>query len=148
MHSLVLGACALVALTVMVHAAGLALLLGILRPLRTRPPRGLWPITRLLLTTMGWLTVIHLAGIALCGVLYMRLGCFPDVETAFYFSGASYTTVGYGDVVLARPWRLLGPLEGLLGMLMCALSTGFLFTVLSHIYQSTPMQPEGAARND
>jgi hypothetical protein len=34
-------------------------------------------------------------------------------EVAFYFSGTTYTTVGYGDVALAKPWRLLGPLEGL-----------------------------------
>jgi hypothetical protein len=57
-------------------------------------------------------------------------------EAAFYFSGTTYTTVGYGDVALAKPWRLLGPLEGLIGILMCGLSTGYFFVVVNRMYQS------------
>jgi len=30
-------------------------------------------------------------------------------QAAFYFSGVTYTTLGYSDLVLAKPWRLLGP---------------------------------------
>jgi len=64
----------------------------------------------------------------------------PDAGAAFYFSGITYTTVGYGDVVLAKPWRLLGPIEGLMGILMLGLSTGYLFAVMSHVYQSWQVQ--------
>jgi len=39
-------------------------------------------------------------------------------------------------VLLAKPWRLLGPIESLMGVLMCGLSTGYFFVVLSRIYQS------------
>ena len=70
------------------------------------------------------------------GLFYLWRGCLPDAETAFYFSGATYATIGYGDVVLAKPWRLLAPIEGLMGILMCGLSAGYLFAVLSHVYQS------------
>jgi hypothetical protein len=31
----------------------------------------------------------------------------------FYFSTSSYTTEVYGDVVLPRMWRTLGPVESL-----------------------------------
>ena len=55
---------------------------------------------------------------------YLWRGCMPNAEAAFYFSGVTYTTLGYGDVVLAEPWRLLAPVEGLMGVLMCGLSTG------------------------
>ena len=98
--------------------------------------------------TTGWLVLVHLAGIAVWGVFYLWRGCLPDAEAAFYFSGASYTTVGYGDVVLAKPWRLLGPLEGLMGMLMIGLSTGFFFAVVSHIYQSWQRKPNGVASTE
>jgi voltage-gated potassium channel len=40
---------------------------------------------------------------------------FPTWETAFYFSTSSYTTVGYGDVVLSQRWRTLGRVESVLG---------------------------------
>jgi Sulfatase/Ion channel len=72
----------------------------------------------------------------LWGLFYLWRGCMPDAETALYFSGVTYTTIGYGEVVLAKPWRLLGPIEGLMGVLMCGLSTGYFFVVLSRVYQS------------
>jgi len=48
-------------------------------------------------------------------------GCFfPSLESAFYFSASSYSTVGYGDIVLPKVWRILGPIESVIGVLMCA----------------------------
>ena len=44
---------------------------------------------------------------------------------------AKSTTLGYGDLVLPHKWRLLGPVEGLTGILMCGLSTGFFFAFFS-----------------
>ena len=44
--------------------------------------------------------------------------------TAFHFSGASYATVGHGNVVLPRMWRTLGPVESIIGVLMCGRSLG------------------------
>ena len=46
------------------------------------------------------------------------------------------TTIGYGDLVLAKPWRILGPVEGLTGILMCGLSAGLFFAIVSKIYAS------------
>ena len=36
-------------------------------------------------------------------------------EPSFYFSATSYSTVGYGDIVPPRVWRLLGPVESVTG---------------------------------
>jgi hypothetical protein len=47
----------------------------------------------------------------------------------------TYATIGYGEVVMAKPWRLLAPIEGLTGILMCGLSTGIFFAMVNHIYQ-------------
>ena len=55
----------------------------------------------------------------------------PDAASSLYFSGASYATIGYGDVVLPKGWWLFGPAEGLTGILMCGLSTALFFAVLS-----------------
>jgi zinc transporter, ZIP family len=48
----------------------------------------------------------------------------PDAEPAVDCSGVAYTTVGDGDLVLAKPWRLLAPIEGLTGSRMGGLSMG------------------------
>jgi hypothetical protein len=38
--------------------------------------------------------------------------------------------------VLKEPWRMLAPVEGLTGILMCALSAGFYFALVSRIFAS------------
>jgi voltage-gated potassium channel len=56
-----------------------------------------------------------------------------DFESALHFSIASYTTIGYGDIVLPREWRLLGGIEGVTGVLMFGWSTGAIFVVASRL---------------
>jgi hypothetical protein len=133
----ILAACALVAVTVSVHAAGLAALLGVLLGRRAHPPTRFWPMTRLLIGVTWLLILIHAFEIAVWALFYVWTGCLPDAESAFYFSGVTYATIGYGDLVLPERWRLLGPVEGLVGILMCGLSTGFFFAFLSRVFAAT-----------
>ena len=42
----------------------------------------------------------------------------PGLQSALYFSAVTYTTTGYGDLVLPPEWRLLGGIEALTGILM------------------------------
>jgi hypothetical protein len=69
--------------------------------------------------------------------------CFPSWESALYFSASSYATVGYGDLVLPPKWRMLGPLESIIGVLMCGLSVSFLFAVAMRLI-SNEDDPHGA----
>ena len=137
MFSVFLSACVLAYLTVATHATGVAVLLRAF--IRLHPlPTSARHIALMLLRMIWWLVLLHLIEISIWGLFYLWRGLVTDVETAFYFSGVTYTTIGYGDVVLAKPWRLLGPIEGLMGVLMCGLSTGYFFVVASRIYQSRP----------
>jgi len=129
-----LTACVLVAVTVAVHAVGLTLLLRALIRSNPSPPTRFWPVSWLLIRVTWSLILIHLAEISVWAMFYFWQGCLPDAESAFYFAGVTYTTVGYGDLVLPKPWRMLGPVEGLTGILMCGLSTGLFFAVVSRIY--------------
>ena len=70
---------------------------------------------------------------ALFYVFDPKIDSFWDGMWLAFVTGA---TVGYGDLVLPKPWRMLGPVEGLTGILMCGLSTGFFFAVVSRIYVS------------
>src|SRR5664279_2797503 len=84
MISIFLSACVLAALTVAVHATGIAVLLRGL--LRLHPqPTGVWPVARLLLRMIWWLVLLHLAEISIWGLFYVWRGCLPNAEAAFYF---------------------------------------------------------------
>jgi len=69
--------------------------------------------------------------IAVWALFFWWQNCLPNTESSFYFSGVTYATIGYGDLVLPHAWRLFAPLEGLVGILMCGLSTAFFFFVMS-----------------
>jgi ion channel len=92
---------------------------------------GFWLVTRFMIGLTCWLILIHLTEISVWGLLYFWQGCLPDAESAFYFSAGAYTTIGSGDLVLPKPWRMLAPLEALMGALMFGLSTGLFFAVVN-----------------
>ena len=83
---------------------------------------------------VGSLLLVHLADALVWAIFITLVGALPDVKLAAYFSLTSYTTVGYGDVVLPEPWRLLGPLEAAVGVLMLGWSTGILVAVIGMIH--------------
>jgi hypothetical protein len=74
---------------------------------------------------------LHLLEILLWATFY-RWKCFPAWEPAIYFSAGSYSTVGTADL-LEQAWRQLGPIESLMGVLMCAVSASFLFAVVTRL---------------
>lgn len=130
----VLSAFSLLAVCVAIHAAGLALFLRRVVARFSRMSLETWSVSWLLIRVAWGLVALHLVEILLWAVFYWWQGCLPDFETAAYFSGVSYTTIGYGDIVLPRNWWYLGPVEGLTGILMCGLSTGFFFVIVSKIF--------------
>ena len=138
MLSIFLTSCLLAALTVCIHAAGLAVLIRRWTRLSAQPPTRFFTITLMLLHTIWWLILLHLTEISVWALFYWWRGCMPNAEAAFYFSGATYTTIGYGDLVLAKPWRLMAPLEGIVGVLMCGLSTGYFFVVVNLVHRRQP----------
>jgi Ion channel len=127
---LLMASC-LVAITVTIHAAGIGMALSHALRSTRRPETRFWPITWLLVRIAWFLILIHLLEIAVWALFFRWQNCLPDAESSFYFSGVTYATIGYGDLVLLKEWRLFGPLEGLTGILMCGLSTAFFFAVLS-----------------
>ena len=152
----VLIAGGLVVLTVAIHAAGFAGLLRALIRSRAMNRWGFRPVTLLVTGLTCWLILIHVTEIAVWGLFYAWQGCLPDLESAIYFSGVTYTTVGYGDLVLPKPWRMLAPLEALTGILMYGLSTGLFFAMVTRWHSNwlkmqriATTEPVGpAARND
>ena len=134
----------LVTLTLAFECGGMAALIdwAIRHFARYRYRFGLVRSAMLMVRFTSLMIVLHLFQILLWAGFY-RWHCFSSWESAFYFSTTSYTTVGYGDVVLPARWRNLGPVESLTGVLMCGLSAGFLFAIVTRlISREVRLSPE------
>ena len=78
---------------------------------------------------------LHVMEAILWATFYYGRGLFQDFETSLYFSLSSYTTIGFGDVVLPQRWRLLGTIEGISGVLLCGVSTAFIFAIVNVMFR-------------
>ena len=126
----------LMALCVAIHAGGVASALRWTRwPIEETSRFWLW--TWRFVLVAGWMVLLHLGEITAWALVYVRNDAMPDLPSALYFSAVTYTTTGYGDLVLPTEWRLVGGVEALTGILMCGWSTGFFFAVVSRMYGRT-----------
>jgi len=124
----------LMALCVTIHATGLT---SAFRWMHARLARGtgqVWHATWMLVRIAAWTLLLHVIEIFVWALFYVWCGAMPDLATSAYFSAITYTTTGYGDLVLAEKWRLLGGVEALTGILMCGLSTGLFFAVFTEVF--------------
>jgi hypothetical protein len=131
-------ALALAGVTVVLHAVGTIYVV--------MPATGIWarsapsalpsrPV-RTLTGLVSMLLVLHLVEMAVWAAAYSAAGVMPDFETGFYYSVKSYTTVGYGDVLPPVSWRLLGPIEAAVGILMLGWSTSIIVAAVQRIYNA------------
>ncbi|NBO15972.1 MAG: two pore domain potassium channel family protein [Betaproteobacteria bacterium] len=65
--------------------------------------------------------------------VYRHVGAIHDLEESLYFSGITFTTVGYGDVTLAKCWQLLSVGEAVNGVLMAGWSTAQLIFLVQRM---------------
>jgi hypothetical protein len=86
-----------------------------------------------LLVVMLALMLGNLAQIVLWGIVFMGLGEFTEFYEAVYHSGVNFSSLGYGDVVMSKRWKLLGPLEAANGVLMFAMTGAALMAILQHM---------------
>ncbi len=89
----------------------------------------------LLLGSFFTLMLAHFAEAAVWGLFLRAARLLPTISEGIYFTAASITTVGYGDILLKYPWRHLGTLIAITGVLMFGCSTAFLFVILQEVYQ-------------
>jgi voltage-gated potassium channel len=131
----VLVAFILVSINVSIHATGMVALFQWVTRMRPRiekkfgPPEKIWLLIRIFAVIIS----LHLTQICAWAAFYTLSGELANFETSLYFSISSYTTIGYGDVVLPPEWRLVGGIEGVTGVLMFGWSTGAIFAVASRL---------------
>ncbi len=85
-----------------------------------------------------WLFVAIILEALLWALLYLfnpLITELPDMGTAFYFSMVTYTTLGYGDVVLTGQWRTLASIQAANGVIIFGWTTALIFYFIQHVYR-------------
>jgi voltage-gated potassium channel Kch len=88
-------------------------------------------------TTVIWilfLLIPIILDVILWAAFYYASGALPSFEEALYFSTVTFTTVGYGDIVLDREWRQLATFEAVNGWIIFGWATALIMTVVQRVY--------------
>jgi hypothetical protein len=134
---------ALTVTSTMLHAFGLMMIAVSMEKIsevteRIRPSHPLERFAAAMAGASMSLVVLHGVEAALWAVVLVWLDACPNFRSAIYFSLQMATTLGTDTVQLSDPWRLMGPLEGISGMLLFGLSTAFLFALMQRTWPFPP----------
>lgn len=135
---LLIGAC-MISLSVIIHAIVCDLTFrfigGHARPM-LRVFGRFWTIPALI-ATVFLIGASIMAQIWVWTLLFWQVDAsiFASFEDALYFSTITFTTVGYGDVVMQPAWRLLSGTEAINGMLIFGWSAATIFEVMYKLYE-------------
>jgi hypothetical protein len=77
----------------------------------------------------------HVTEAVVWGLFLRFTRLLPSITDGIYFTAVSITTLGYGDILLKFPWRHLGTLIAITGVLMFGCSTAFLFVIMQEVWQ-------------
>ena len=86
-----------------------------------------------------WMFLAIILEVWMWALLYLydpSITTLPDMETAFYFSMVTFTTLGYGDVVLTGQWRTLASIQAANGVIVFGWTTALIFYFMQRIYKS------------
>ena len=98
---------------------------------RTQGATELWRTFWISLGAVVPLFFGHLAQVGLWAGFLVWLGAVETHDDVFYFSLFTFTTLGYGDIVLVPGYRIFGALAATCGSLMVGWSTALIFAAIS-----------------
>jgi len=93
----------------------------------------------LMIAVVSILMLAHTCEVFVWSLAYATVNAAPGGADLVYFAFVNYTTLGYGDVIPVEPWRLLGPITAMNGVLLFGWSTAVIFEVLRRALLRTDM---------
>jgi hypothetical protein len=85
----------------------------------------------------AWLLIGVVLQVLVWAMIYLALPAITtlsNLETAFYFSMVTFTTLGYGDLVLDGGWRMLASLQAANGAIIIGWTTALIFYFIQKVY--------------
>ena len=127
----------LIVLTMAIHATAVVMLAFVGVRIRVRLEAAdltVWKLIPILICEVGvfglLLALLHGIECVIWAAAYLWLGALDSPTDALFFSLDSMSTRGASGLTLQRPWRLMGALEAVDGMLLFGVSTAYLFSVM------------------
>ena len=71
--------------------------------------------------------------ITVWGTLFVMLGEIDELYESIYHSAVNFSSLDYGDFVMSKNWKLLGPLEAVCGVLMLGMTAAALTVILQQM---------------
>ena len=125
----------LIAATVVVQALFMTVGLSTFKRIEERRPGAM--ARKPGITTVIWILFLLIPivlDVTLWATFYYLGGALPSFEEALYFSTVTFTTVGYGDIVLGREWRQLASFEAVNGWIIFGWATALIMAVIQRLY--------------
>jgi len=133
---IVLGSAMIVATTLIQGSFTVVGIERLRNDLARHPTKSLVRATLRLAAFVLWLFLATITEVWVWATLYIALGAIGSLEQAVYFSTVTFTTLGFGDIILDERWRLLSSFEAANGLLMFGWSTALVFVAVKWVYQS------------
>ncbi|MEL6875519.1 MAG: potassium channel family protein [Pseudomonadota bacterium] len=86
-----------------------------------------------LVAVVLWMLAAISIGVWIWAAAFLILEQFQELETALYFAVVSMTTLGYGDIVIGKEWRLLSGLIAANGLILFSLATAFFIEFITRL---------------
>ena len=131
--NIIIAAILIVATTV-IHAGGMILAMRLMRSrdghLERLQQMRIYRVSGIVLLMFN----VSLLEVLLWAATYHLLNALEGFEPAFYFSMVTFTTLGYGEIVLEEQWRLLASFEAANGIIMFGWTTAIILAAVQRIY--------------
>lgn len=87
----------------------------------------------------------HLIEIVGWAYICVALQVFPTNPQTFYFAGEMYTTVGYGNYVLAERWKILPIIISFSGIFAVSMSGAALYNMMGALLNRSNQNPKSGS---
>jgi len=140
----VLIAVLLITINIFIHAAAMMLIMRLLvQNFTVKLDRILWswPVFPVCLA-MLLMFLASICEVMVWAIAYLTVHAVQGFEKAVYFSMVTFTSLGYGDIVLSERWRLLASFEAACGIIMFGWTTALVIAVVQRVYFNIQLVPD------
>ena len=125
----------LISATVVIQALFMSFGLHVFRWLAEHRPMAMvrYP-TIAVVIWIGFLIIPIVLNVLLWATFYYVKAALPNFEESLYFSIVTFTTLGYGDVVLGVEWRLLATFEAINGTIIFGWMTALIVAFIQRLW--------------
>ncbi len=128
---------AMILLTTSIHALFMFAGLWIVHYLAPRPERRKHLRGSLIVACFVFLMFLASVVEAFAwSLLYLAEDQIPVLLEALYFSMVTFTTLGYGDIVLTGNWRIVASFQASVGLIMFGWTTALVVKVVDDVFSS------------